>query len=107
MKIIDDAFSFWRKQSVNFKLMLFRNAILMLFNNLTRQYATIYVRRLGASAQDISLLESASSFITMILAIINIKVCLIDSNLSNSVLQFMAAKKGRYLRRLSLRDFIE
>ncbi|MBN1682002.1 MFS transporter [Candidatus Bathyarchaeota archaeon] len=69
MKLIDEAFSFWRNQSVNFKLMLFRNAILTLFNNLTAQYTSIYIRKLGATPQDISYLESAASFVTMILAI--------------------------------------
>ena len=69
MKLIDEALSFWRNQSVNFKLMLFRNAILTLFNNLTSQYTSIYIRKLGATPQDISYLESAASFVTMILAI--------------------------------------
>jgi len=41
----------------------------MLFNNLTMQYTSIYLRKLGASAQDISFLESAASFVTMLLAI--------------------------------------
>jgi MFS family permease len=69
LEFIDDAQSFWQKQSINFKLTLFRGTLLTLFNNLTMQYTSIYLRKLGATAQDISFLESASSFLTMLLAI--------------------------------------
>ena len=49
--------------------MLLRSTLLTLFNNLTAQYTTIYIRKLGATPQDISLLESAASFVTMLFAI--------------------------------------
>jgi len=41
----------------------------MLLNGLTRQYTSIYMTKLGASTLDISTLNSAASFVRMVLAI--------------------------------------
>jgi len=60
---------FWKTLSRNFKLLLFRDSLGMLFNSLTRQYTSIYLTKLGASALDISSLEGAASLLRMVLAI--------------------------------------
>jgi len=60
---------FWRNQSNNFKLLLFRDSLGMLLSGLTRQYAAIYMTKLGGTTLDISRLDSAASFVRMILAI--------------------------------------
>jgi len=60
---------FWKTLSKNFKLLLFRDSLGMLFNSLTRQYTSIYMTKLGATALDISTLEGAASLLRMILAI--------------------------------------
>jgi len=41
----------------------------MLINQITMQYNSIYMTKLGASAIDISMLNSAASFVRMVLAI--------------------------------------
>ena len=69
MKALDDFMGFWRKQSRNYKLFLFRDSLSTLLNRLMMQYTTIYMSKLGASALDISMLEGAASFVRMVLAI--------------------------------------
>jgi len=69
LKLLDDFMDFWRTLSRNFKLLLFRDSLGMLFNSLTRQYTSIYMTKLGATALDISTLEGAASLLRMVLAI--------------------------------------
>ena len=60
---------FWRTQSRNYKLLLFSDSLELLLISLTRQYTSIYMTKLGASTLDISTLNSAASFVRMVLAI--------------------------------------
>ena len=69
MKAWDDLKGFWRNQSRNFKILLYRDIQGTLLNALMRQYTSIYMKQLGATALDISTLEGAASFVRMILAI--------------------------------------
>ena len=60
---------FWKTQSTNYKLLLFSDSLGMLLDQLTRQYKSIYMTKLGASTLDISTLNSIVSLVRMVLAI--------------------------------------
>ncbi|HUS78270.1 MAG TPA: MFS transporter [Patescibacteria group bacterium] len=59
---------FWRGQSRNYKVFLTRDALGRLLGGVGSGYASIYMRNLGASALDISMLDSIASLVRMLLS---------------------------------------
>jgi len=68
MGYLDNFKSFWKRQSRNFKVLLVRDIINHLFGPLTGSYGSIYMRRLGAGAVEIGLLNSINAFVRMALS---------------------------------------
>ncbi len=60
---------FWENQSKNYKAFLARDVISTLLGNIGGQYGTIYLRTLGASIADVSLLTSMGELIRVILSL--------------------------------------
>ncbi len=59
---------FWRGQSRNYKVFLTRDALGRLLGGVGSGYASIYMRNMGASALDISMLDSIASLVRMLLS---------------------------------------
>lgn len=66
---VKDIGDFWNDQSTNYKAFLTRDVISTLFGNIGGQYGTIYLRTLGASIADVSLLTSMGELIRVILSL--------------------------------------
>lgn len=66
---IEDTSQFWKNQSKNYKAFLARDMITRLLGNIGGQYSTIYLRTLGASISDVSLLTSMGELIRVILSL--------------------------------------
>lgn len=69
MALLDNLRSFWEGQSRNYKVFLIRNLISNLLGNIGGQYASIYMTKLGASAVDIGVLDSACSLVRTLLSL--------------------------------------
>jgi MFS family permease len=61
--------NFWEDQSTNYKAFLARDMLTRLLGNIGGQYSSIYMRTLGASIQNITLLTSLGELIRVILSL--------------------------------------
>ncbi len=68
-KSVKDIGDFWDDQSTNYKAFLARDVITRLMGNIGGQYSSIYMRTLGASIADVSLLTSMGELIRVILSL--------------------------------------
>jgi MFS family permease len=68
-KTVKDVYDFWGDQTSNYKAFLMRDIISKLLGNIGGQYSTIYLRTLGASITDVSLLSSMGELIRVILSL--------------------------------------
>lgn len=66
---VKDTDQFWKNQSKNYKAFLARDVITRLLGNIGGQYSTIYLRTLGASISDVSLLTSMGELIRVLLSL--------------------------------------
>jgi MFS family permease len=60
---------FWSDQTVNYKAFLARDMLTRLLGNIGGQYSSIYMRTLGASVQNITLLTSIGEMIRVLLSL--------------------------------------
>jgi MFS family permease len=68
-KTANDVHIFWSEQTSNYKAFLARDVISKLLGNIGGQYSTIYLRTLGASITDVSLLSSMGELIRVLLSL--------------------------------------
>ena len=66
---VKDINDFWGNQTSNYKAFLTRDIISKLIGNIGGQYSTIYLRTLGASIADVSLLSSMGELIRVLLSL--------------------------------------
>ena len=66
---VKDVSNFWSDLSTNYKAFLARDMISTLLGNIGGQYSSIYMRTLGASIQNITLLTSLGELIRVILSL--------------------------------------